>query len=60
VKYKGSKEKKCSVLQLLVTANVAPSSPILATLMMAAICSSETLVLTRAIQHNIPEDGILH
>jgi hypothetical protein len=45
-----------SVLQLLVTANV-PSSPILVTLMIEAICFSETSILTRFICH-IPEDGI--
>jgi hypothetical protein len=28
--------------------------------MMEAICSSETLVFTRAIQRNIPEGGFLH
>jgi hypothetical protein len=44
---------------LLVTANV-PSSPILATLMMEAIFSSETSVLIRAMQLNISKDGILH
>jgi hypothetical protein len=47
------------VLRLLVTADV-PSSPILVTLMMEAILSSETSVLTRAIRRYIAEYGILH
>jgi hypothetical protein len=34
-----------SVLWLLVTAKVVPSSPILVTLMMEVICSSKTAVL---------------
>jgi hypothetical protein len=45
--------------QLLVTANV-PSSQIHLTLMMEALRSSETSVLTGATWHNIPEDEILH
>jgi hypothetical protein len=44
--------------QLLVTVNV-PSSPILVTLMMEALISSETSVLTRAMRRNIPEVTIL-
>jgi hypothetical protein len=38
----------------------APSSPILVTMMVEALRSSETSVLTRAIRYNIPEEGVLH
>jgi hypothetical protein len=48
-----------SVLRLIVTANVH-SSPIVVTLRMKAIRSSEMSILTRATRHNIPEGYILH
>jgi hypothetical protein len=48
------------VLRLLVTAYVVPSSPIVVTLMMEALRSSETSVPTRDKRHNISADGVLH
>jgi hypothetical protein len=49
-----------SVRRLIVTAKVVSSSPILVTLMMEALRSSETSVLTRDKRRNIPEYLFVH
>jgi hypothetical protein len=48
-----------NVLRLPISPNVIPGSPILVTLSMETIRSSETPVLTRGTLRNIPKDGIL-
>jgi hypothetical protein len=48
-----------SLLRLLVTPNVVPSSPILVTLMMETVHYTETSVFRRAKRRNIPEDRVL-
>jgi hypothetical protein len=49
----------CIVRRLIFTVNVAPFSPILVSLMMDVMHSSETSVLTRATIRKISGDGIL-
>jgi beta-lactamase regulating signal transducer with metallopeptidase domain len=49
-----------TLLQLLVTANFVPSSPILVTLMLESMISSKASTLTTVTPRHITEDGILH
>jgi hypothetical protein len=49
----------CSMLKLIVTADVR-SSLIPITLMMKALRCSETSAFTRTTRNKIPEEGMLH
>jgi hypothetical protein len=49
-----------SLRRLLVTASVVPSSPILVTLMIEALNSTETSVFTTARWRKISEGAIFH
>jgi hypothetical protein len=56
----GNRRMLRSVHWMLVAANIVSRLLLLVTLLMKAVCSSATLVLTRATLHNIQENGILH
>jgi hypothetical protein len=57
-KYQKVKNSNCA--SVLVAANFVPSTLILSTLMIEAICASETSVVTRATRLYAQEDSILH
>jgi hypothetical protein len=49
----------CSVIRMLFIASVVLSTPILVTLMMEMIRSSEMVVFPRATRCHIPDDSVL-
>jgi hypothetical protein len=59
IRKNGIIELGACILQLLVPANVAPSSLILFALNMETIRSYETPVIASATRRHIPKDGLL-
>jgi hypothetical protein len=59
VRHDVSEDYFFAACHVLVTVNFAPSSVMLLTLVVEAIHSSETSVLTRATRSHITEDGIV-
>jgi hypothetical protein len=45
---------------MLFNTNVVPTATILSTLTMEVVLSSETSIVIRAAQRDIPEEGTLH
>jgi hypothetical protein len=60
VRTDGTEERITSIISVFLMAANVPNSPILVTLIMEAIRSSETSVLTRVTRRHIPDDGVLH
>jgi hypothetical protein len=61
VKFDLSEEHSASIIRVIEIGEVGTTlAPFLDTLMMKALRSFETSVLTRATQCNIPGDGIIH